>query len=57
MRCAIVIEAAGATAEAAEQAIREAIEFRREGLRDDGQPIPPPRGRVEYVEVAARVAP
>jgi len=57
MRYAIVIEAAGATAEAAEQAIREAIEFHREGLRDDGQPIPPPRGRVEYVEVAARVAP
>lgn len=57
MRYAIVIEAAGATAEAAEQAIREAIEFHREGLRDDGEPIPPTWGRVEYVEVAARVAP
>jgi predicted RNase H-like HicB family nuclease len=49
--------ATGATAEAAEQAIREAIEFHREGLRDDGEPMPPPRSRVEYVEVAACVAP
>lgn len=45
--------AAGATAEAAEQAIREAIEFHLEGLREDGAPVPPPRSRVDYVEVAA----
>jgi predicted RNase H-like HicB family nuclease len=36
-----------------EQAIREAIEFHLEGMREDGTPIPPPSTRVDYVEVAA----
>jgi predicted RNase H-like HicB family nuclease len=45
--------ATGATVEETEQAIREAIEFHLEGLREDGNPIPPPSSRVEYVEVAA----
>jgi predicted RNase H-like HicB family nuclease len=45
--------ATGETVEATEQAIREAILFHLEGLRDDGSPIPPPSSRVEYVEVAA----
>jgi predicted RNase H-like HicB family nuclease len=45
--------ATGTTPEAAEQAMREAIEFHLEGLREDGSPIPPPLSRVEYVEVAA----
>jgi predicted RNase H-like HicB family nuclease len=45
--------ATGDTPAAAEQAIREAIEFHLEGLREDGTPIPPPSSRVEYVEVAA----
>lgn len=45
--------ATGATVAETEQAIREAIEFHLEGLRDDGEPIPPPTSRVEYVEVAA----
>jgi predicted RNase H-like HicB family nuclease len=36
-----------------EQAIREAIEFHIEGLREDGAAIPPPTSRVDYVEVAA----
>ncbi len=45
--------ATGATIAETEQAIREAIEFHLEGLRDDGEPIPPPTSRVEYVEVAA----
>jgi predicted RNase H-like HicB family nuclease len=36
-----------------EQAIREAIEFHIEGLREDGVPIPQPTSRVDYVEVAA----
>jgi predicted RNase H-like HicB family nuclease len=45
--------ATGATPEAAEQAIREAIAFHLDGLREDGSPIPPPQSRVEYVEVAA----
>ncbi len=33
--------------------MRYVIEFPLEGLRDDGEPIPPPRNRVGYVEVAA----
>ena len=36
-----------------EQAIREAIEFHIEGLREDGAAIPKPTSRVDYVEVAA----
>lgn len=32
--------------------IQEAIAFHLEGLRDDGQPIPPPAARVAYVGVA-----
>jgi predicted RNase H-like HicB family nuclease len=41
------------TLEATEQAIREAIEFHLDGLREDGAPIPPPQSRVQYVEVVA----
>lgn len=45
--------ATGATLADTEGAIREAIEFHLEGLREDGSPIPPPSSRVDYVEVAA----
>lgn len=45
--------ATGATVQETEQVIREAIEFHLEGLREDGNPIPPPSSRVEYVELAA----
>jgi predicted RNase H-like HicB family nuclease len=45
--------ATGSTLKETEQAIREAIEFHLEGLREDGAPIPPPTSRVDYVEVAA----
>ncbi len=45
--------ATGATLDEAEQAIREAIAFHLDGLREDGQPIPTPSSRVNYVEVAA----
>ena len=45
--------ATGATLSDTELAIREAIEFHLEGLREDGSPIPPPSSKVEYVEVAA----
>jgi predicted RNase H-like HicB family nuclease len=45
--------ATGISQEETEQAIREAIEFHLEGLRDDGAPIPPASSRVEYVEVEA----
>lgn len=44
--------ATGRTVEDAELAIREAIEFHLEGLREDGSPIPIPTSRVDYVEVA-----
>jgi predicted RNase H-like HicB family nuclease len=33
--------------------LQEAIEFHLEGLREDGEPIPPPTSSVEYVEVRA----
>lgn len=45
--------ATGTTVAETEQAIREAIEFHLDGLREDGLPIPPPSSRVDYVEVAA----
>jgi predicted RNase H-like HicB family nuclease len=45
--------ASAGTVEETERAIREAIEFHLEGLREDGTPIPEPSSRVDYVEVAA----
>jgi len=45
--------ATGETLGAAEQAIREAIQFHIDGLREDGAPIPVPLSHVEYIEVAA----
>jgi len=45
--------AVGATLEETETAIREAIEFHLEGLREDNLPIPNASSRVDYVEVAA----
>lgn len=36
-----------------EQVMRDAIEFHLEGLRANGQPIPPPNTSASYVEVAA----
>ena len=35
------------------QLIHEAMEFRLEGMREDGQAIPLPSSLVEYVEIAA----
>jgi predicted RNase H-like HicB family nuclease len=31
--------------------IREAIEFHLESMREDGEPLPEPATRVEYVEI------
>lgn len=45
--------ATGATEAAVEREIRDAIEFHIEGLREDGEPIPEPSSKVEYVEVVA----
>ncbi|QKK01314.1 MAG: type II toxin-antitoxin system HicB family antitoxin [Pseudomonadota bacterium] len=44
--------ATGETVEEVEQQIREAIEFHLDGMREDGEPIPPPSSHVEYVDVA-----
>ena len=45
--------ATGNSVAEAETAIREAIEFHLDGLRQDNLPIPPASSRVDYVEVAA----
>ena len=45
--------ATGSTVEEAESAMREAIAFHLDGLREDGMPIPQPSSTVDYVEVAA----
>jgi predicted RNase H-like HicB family nuclease len=43
--------AVGDSEEEVRELIREAIEFHLDGMREDGEPIPPPASRVEYVEV------
>jgi predicted RNase H-like HicB family nuclease len=45
--------AAGKTREEALRLIREAIEFHIEGLRQEGQPVPPPSSTSELVDVRA----
>jgi len=46
-------DATGATLAEIEVAIREAIEFHLDGMREDGEPIPVPSSRVDYVDVGA----
>jgi predicted RNase H-like HicB family nuclease len=41
------------TLEEVETLIREAIDFHIEGLRADGEPVPPPTTICEYVETQA----
>jgi len=45
--------AAGETRDEVLTLIREAIEFHIEGLRKDGQPIPPPSSTSEVADVKA----
>ncbi len=45
--------AIGETLEEVENLIREAIEFHIEGLRADGDPVPPPATICEYIETQA----
>lgn len=45
--------ATGATVSEVESEIRDAIVFHLDGLREDGQVVPPPASQVEYVEVSA----
>jgi predicted RNase H-like HicB family nuclease len=42
----------GDTIAETERNIREAIALHVDGLRDEGEPVPPPTTRVEYVDVA-----
>jgi predicted RNase H-like HicB family nuclease len=42
--------AAGPTVEAVEAEIRAAIRFHIDGLKQDGQPVPPPSSLAEYVD-------
>ena len=46
--------ATGTTVEDVEIQILEAVEFPLDGIRQDGESIPPPRNSVGYVEVAVR---
>ena len=43
--------ATGATVEATERLLREAIEIHVAGLREDGLPVPEPSSVVDYVDV------
>lgn len=45
--------AVGDSVEEVEQLMREAIELHLAGMREDGDPIPPPVVQVNYVDVAA----
>ena len=44
--------ATGRTEEEAEAQIREAIVFHLDGLREDGEAIPEPSSKVDYVELS-----
>ena len=45
--------ATGSTVEETKAAIREALEFHLDVMRQDDTPIPQPTSRVDYVEIAA----
>ena len=45
--------ATGATVEATERLLREAIELHVEGLKEDGLPVPEPSSVVDYLEIPA----
>jgi predicted RNase H-like HicB family nuclease len=45
--------ATGRTRQLAERRMRDALAFHVEGLRDAGEPVPPPTTTASYVEVAA----
>ena len=45
--------ATGTTRDDVERNMREAVEFHLEGLREMGEPLPPPSTSAAYVEVAA----
>jgi len=45
--------ATGKTREEVEKAVRDAIEFHLDGLREDGEPIPSPHSYSTYCEITA----
>jgi len=45
--------ATGISIDEVQREICEAIELHLEGMREDGDPIPPPSSSVQYVEIAA----
>ena len=44
--------ATGATREECEREMRDAVEFHLDGLREDGEAVPPPTTVATFVEVA-----
>jgi predicted RNase H-like HicB family nuclease len=48
--------AAGATVEETEELMRGAIEMHLEGMREDGEIIPPPTTVARYLEIPAQPA-
>ena len=49
--------AVGDSPDEVKQEFAEALQFHFEGLREEGQPIPPPTSTVDYVEVPASTEP
>ena len=45
--------ATGTSIDEVQREICEAIELHLEGMREDGDPIPPPSSSVQYVEITA----
>ena len=45
--------ATGGTKDEVEAPVREGVEMHLEGLRESGDPVPPPRSSATYVDVAA----
>jgi predicted RNase H-like HicB family nuclease len=44
--------ATGSSQEEVEKAMREGVAFHLEGLRESGEPAPPPRSTATYIDVA-----
>ena len=45
--------AAGESEDEVKKLIQEAIEFHIEGLKKNGEPVPEPTSKIEFIEVAA----
>lgn len=47
------VVAAAATFEEVERLMKEAVQFHIEGLREHGEPVPPPSNKAGYVRIPA----